>query len=67
MTVLPHAQATQILFGDDGSLKATGIQVKRFGETLNYYANKETIISAGAIGTTHPLFKVSFDDLINVS
>ncbi len=51
LTVLPHAQATKILFGDGAkSNVAVGVQVKRFGTVMNFYSSKETIISAGAIG-----------------
>ncbi len=52
ITVLPFATATKLLFdeADPKSKAVVGVQVNRFGETLNYFAKKETILSGGAMG-----------------
>ena len=35
----------------DATNTAIGVQVERFGETLQYFASNEVILSAGAIGS----------------
>ena len=41
--------AKKIIFEEANA--AGGIQVERFGQTYNYFASKEVILSAGAIGS----------------
>ncbi|TRY77183.1 hypothetical protein TCAL_17013 [Tigriopus californicus] len=50
--VLTFAQATKLIF--EGK-RAVGVEVNRFGQTLKYYAQKEVILSAGAIASPHLL------------
>lgn len=47
--VLDNGLVTRVLLDKDNN--AIGIEVKRFGETTKYYANKEVVLSAGAIGS----------------
>ena len=46
--VLTFSQAKKILFKGKN---AVGVSVDRFGETLNYRAKNEVIVSGGAIGS----------------
>ena len=55
VTVLPWSTATKVLFDPNDKTKAIGVQVRRFGQLLNYYSTKETVLSAGAIGSPHLL------------
>ena len=48
LTVLPYAHASSLIID---RLSAKGVKVKHFGEELAYYAEKEVIVSAGAIGS----------------
>ena len=43
--------ATSKVILDDATNSAIGVQVERFGETLQYFASNEVILSAGAIGS----------------
>ncbi len=52
LTVLVKAYVTKILFADK---KAIGIQYKHHNQTKEIFANKEIILTAGAIGTPHIL------------
>ena len=47
--VMTYSAASRVIFDETSS--ARGIQVERFGEELHYFASKEVILSAGAIGT----------------
>ncbi len=55
--MLPYATATKVLTkkDKDGKLRALGVRVQRFGETLDYFSKKETVLSSGAIGSPHLL------------
>ena len=48
--VLTYSLASRILL-DDENTAARGVQVDRFGKTLQYFASHEVILSAGAIGS----------------
>ena len=48
LTVLTFAHVTKLLMKGN---EAIGVQVERFGKTLDYFAKNEVILSAGAIGT----------------
>ena len=48
LTVLTYSQAKKVIM--DGKT-ARGIEVERFGESIEIFANKEVILSAGAIGS----------------
>ena len=48
--VLTYTLTSRILLDDDNSA-ARGVQVERFGKTLQYFASHEVILSAGAIGS----------------
>ncbi len=48
LTVLTFSLVSEVLF--EGNT-AKGIKLERFGETLHYFASKEVIMSAGALGT----------------
>ena len=48
LTVLTFAHASRLLF--DGS-KAVGVEVTRFGRTLQFFARQEVVVSAGSIGS----------------
>ena len=48
LTVLTYAHATKIIFE---GLEAKGIEVERFGQSLQYFAKKEVIVSTGAIAS----------------
>ncbi len=53
ITVLPFAKATKVILEEEErgkKVRAVGVQVERFGETLNFYSKKETVLSSGAIG-----------------
>ena len=47
--VLTHSLVRRILFDEDTT--AIGIELERFGETFQYFASKEVVLSAGAIGS----------------
>ena len=48
LTVLTFAHVTKLLMKGN---EAIGVQVERFGKTLDYFAKNEVILSAGAIGS----------------
>jgi choline dehydrogenase len=48
LKVLTHAIATKIVME---GVEAKGVQIERLGQTLEYYAKNEVILSAGAIGS----------------
>ena len=48
LMVLTYAHATKIIMS---GLTAKGVEVERFGEKLEFFAKKEVIVSAGAIGS----------------
>lgn len=52
LTIITKAHATQILF--EGK-RAIGVRYTRRGRSYDIYANKEVILSAGAIGSPHLL------------
>ena len=47
--VMTYSAASRVIIDETNT--AMGIQVERFGEDLHYFASKEVILSAGAIGT----------------
>ena len=47
--VMTYSMASRILLDKTNSAK--GINVERFGQELQYFASREVILSAGAIGT----------------
>ena len=57
LTIITGAQVTRVLLGcADGQTVATGVEYRTAeGETLQAYASKEVIVSAGAIGSPHLL------------
>ena len=48
LNVLTHAMATKVIMKGN---EAKGVQIERFGQTLEYFAKNEVIVSAGAIGS----------------
>ncbi len=48
LNVATYATATKLIF--DGT-RCVGVEVERFGQTLRYFSDKETVVSAGAIGS----------------
>ena len=48
LTVLTYAHATELII-EKSDVK--GVQVERFGETFEFYAKNEVVLSAGAIGS----------------
>jgi choline dehydrogenase-like flavoprotein len=48
LTVLAYAQATKLIL--DGKT-VIGVEVERFGQKLQLFADKEVIVSAGAVGS----------------
>ena len=50
--VLTFSVASKVIM--EGA-RAKGVEVRRFGKTLEYFACKEVIISAGAIGSPQVL------------
>ena len=48
--VLTYSLASRILLSDDNSA-ARGVQIERFGNTMQYFASHEVILSGGAIGS----------------
>ncbi len=76
LTVLTHAQATQVLFKDN-SKEVVGVKVTRFDQEMNLFAKKEVVLSAGSIGSPHILMlsgigpkqqldKVGINTLVNL-
>ncbi|TRY76184.1 hypothetical protein TCAL_14751 [Tigriopus californicus] len=57
--VLTYAQVNKVLLKDFNK-KAAGVRVKRFGKTFKYYAKKEVILSAGAVGSPQILLLSGF-------
>ena len=56
LTVITDAQVTRVLLDDAGPLKAHGIEYRSAdGATHTISANKEVVLSAGAIGSPHIL------------
>ena len=47
--VLTYSTTSHVIL--DEANVAKGIQVQRFGNSLQYFASKEVVLSAGAIGT----------------
>ena len=47
--VMTYSAASRVIIDETNT--AMGIQVERFGEDLHYFASKEVILSAGAIGS----------------
>ena len=47
--VMTFSTTSMVILDDTNNAK--GIKVQRFGESLQYFASKEVILSAGAIGT----------------
>ena len=47
--VMTYSVASRLILDETNSAK--GINVERFGEVLQYFASREVILSAGAIGT----------------
>ena len=48
--VMTYSLTSKVIL-DDTTKSAKGVQVERFGETLQYFASNEVILSAGAIGS----------------
>ena len=61
--VLTYSLASRILLDAENNA-ASGIQVERFGKTLQYFASNEVIISAGAIGSPQGLRFSEFKRII---
>jgi choline dehydrogenase len=52
LTVMTHAQVYKVLLQDK---KATGVQLKHKGNTIDIQAHREVILSAGSVGSPHIL------------
>ncbi len=48
ITVVTNAMATEVIIE---GVKAAGVKGERFGQTFEYYARKEVILSGGAVGS----------------
>mgnify|MGYP002628322036 FL=1 len=59
LTVLPYSQVTRVLV-EQG--RAVGVEVSRFGERLRLLAEREVVLSAGAVGTPHILLLSGIGD-----
>src|SRR5580704_1251855 len=57
LTIITGAQATRVILSEEaGSTAATGVEYRTAaGETLQVYAGREVIVSAGAVGSPHLL------------
>ena len=51
--VVTYSRASKVILDDSNS--ARGIQVERFGQSLQYFASNEVILSAGAVGSPQGL------------
>jgi len=49
ITVQPFSTVTRVII--DGDLKANGVSVDYFGQTLEYFAQNEVVLSAGSIAS----------------
>jgi choline dehydrogenase len=59
LTVLPNSQVTRVLV-EQG--RAVGVEVSRFGERVRLLAEREVVLSAGAVGTPHILLLSGIGD-----
>lgn len=57
--VLTYAQVNKVIFKEFNK-EAAGVRVQRFDKTFNYYAKKEVILSAGAVGSPQILLLSGF-------
>ncbi len=52
LTIITHAQVEQVLLeADGGGLRATGVRYRADGRTTSIHADREVVVSAGAIGS----------------
>jgi len=52
LTIITHAQVEQVLLETDGGgLRATGVRYRADGRTTTLHADREVVVSAGAIGS----------------
>lgn len=52
LTIITHAQVEQVLLETDGAgLRATGVRYRSEGRTTTIHADREVVVSAGAIGS----------------
>ncbi|WP_309647584.1 GMC family oxidoreductase N-terminal domain-containing protein [Nocardioides sp.] len=52
LTIITHAQVEQVLLEPDGGgLRATGVRYRSDGRTTTIHADREVVVSAGAIGS----------------
>ncbi|GEP39135.1 choline dehydrogenase [Nocardioides psychrotolerans] len=52
LTIITHAQVEQVLLEVDGAgLRATGVRYRADGRTTTLHADREVVVSAGAIGS----------------
>ena len=47
--VLTYSRASKVILDETNT--AMGVMVERFGQSLQYFASKEVILSAGAVGS----------------
>ena len=47
--VMTYSRASKVILDDTNT--ARGIEVERFGQSLQYFASNEVILSGGAIGS----------------
>ncbi|HKJ54501.1 MAG TPA: GMC family oxidoreductase N-terminal domain-containing protein [Nitriliruptoraceae bacterium] len=55
LTVMAHALVERVLLDTDDGVRATGVACRVDGEAVEVHANREVILSAGAIGSPHLL------------
>ncbi|MBO9402717.1 GMC family oxidoreductase N-terminal domain-containing protein [Shimia sp. R9_3] len=51
LTVWTEAQAEKLLFDKEGDLRCSGVRVNRAGQSVEAFARKEVVLSAGAINS----------------
>ncbi|MBO9409470.1 GMC family oxidoreductase N-terminal domain-containing protein [Shimia sp. R9_1] len=51
LTIWTEAQAEKLLFDKEGDLRCSGVRVNRAGQSVEAFARKEVVLSAGAINS----------------
>ena len=49
LTVLDHSHVHRVIFNEDK--RAVGIELTRFGDSFEFFADKEVVLSAGSVGS----------------
>ena len=54
--VMTHSVVSKVIL--DGDNNAKGIQLERFGQSLEYFASNEIVLSAGTIGSPQESYDI---------